>query len=57
MVRHTDQAKGWIKETLLQFQQLIFTKFSEFIASDKELSDDEKKVFERKIKDFNEKGL
>lgn len=50
-------AQGWVKDILLEFQSIIFTKFVDFIAKDKELSDDEKAAFERKVKEFNKKEL
>ena len=54
---NTSDAKSWIKGVLLDFQRLVFVKFISFIDSDKELTEDERAVFIRKVEEFDKKGL
>lgn len=57
MVRHNNDAKGWIKTVLLDFQALVFTKFTDFIKSSNDLSEEEKSTLTRKVEEFNKRGL
>ena len=51
-----EHLKDWVRETLIEFKNLLLSNLKEYVSKQPDLSDTDKASFNSIIDDFNKKG-